>query len=136
MGDSGWPEGADPTASYRCWTLPVDEEQAVKSFRRAYGRPPEYVAEVGGFLRVGPVPEKTDIIEHTDDEVEVKQLVLSKRVVELQATVERLILLKTGGHTKTEAVRFLSALKAPQLARAAELVSWRDTNSLAQEDGG
>ena len=55
-----WPEGADPKASYLAWSLPMDEEAAAKVFEQRFGRPPEYVAEVGIMLRVGPVPDGRD----------------------------------------------------------------------------
>ena len=52
-----WPDGADPKAGYLCFTSNMNETTAAEVFARRFGHEPEFVAEVEGLLRVGPVPE-------------------------------------------------------------------------------
>ncbi|HFD38519.1 MAG TPA: hypothetical protein ENJ31_01530 [Anaerolineae bacterium] len=52
-----WPENAPRWAAYRAWTPDTDEAQAAAAFERRYGRPPTFIFEADGLLRLGPIPE-------------------------------------------------------------------------------
>jgi hypothetical protein len=55
-----WPTNApDPHQfAYLSFTPDTDEDKAAERFRAKFGHWPEWVCEVLGLLRVGPVPEK------------------------------------------------------------------------------
>ena len=45
----------DPEASYMCFTLDVDEDQAAQEFKKRYGHWPEHILEDKGMLWLGPI---------------------------------------------------------------------------------
>jgi hypothetical protein len=53
---NGWPADAGRADLYMCFTPDHDEDDAAEAFQRRHQRPPKFVFEAGGYLRLGPVP--------------------------------------------------------------------------------